>query len=134
MIWRILRKDWILLWPMVALVTAIQVALEWAAYRAGFFGADAAAVELLRPLTLAWYAGIAALTIAVVQQDPVPGVDQDWLVRPIPRRDLLLAKILFVLLAISLPMFAVNFAHAAAVGFPVGLSAKVALYKELYLF
>src|SRR4051812_36077204 len=105
MIRHILRKDWILLWPMVALVTAIQVALEVAGYRAGFFSADSAAVELLRPLTLAWFAGISALTVAVVHQDPIPGVDHDWLVRPIRRTDLLVAKILFVLLAISVPMF-----------------------------
>jgi len=122
MIRQILRKDWLLLWPMVVLVTAIQAGVEWASYRAGLFGADAAAVELLRPLTLAWYAGIAALAVAVVQQDPLPGIDQDWLVRPLRRRDLLIAKILFVAMRISMPMFMVNVMHALARGFPSVLS------------
>src|ERR1700689_1275792 len=65
----ILRKDWKLLWPMVALVTAIQMAFEWV----GYFQDTPSAAVLLRPLILAWYMGIAALAAAVVLQDPVPG-------------------------------------------------------------
>lgn len=71
MIRSILSKDWKLLWPMVAVVAAIQMGYDWAAFSSGLFGEDPAAEALLRPLTLAWFIGIAALTAAVVHQDPI---------------------------------------------------------------
>ena len=104
MIKHLLIKDWKLLWPMTVLVTAIQVGHEWAVYRSGLFGESPGAEVLLRPLTLAWFAGIAALAAAAVHQDAVPGVDQDWLIRPLRRTELLLAKLLFAALTIGLPM------------------------------
>ena len=134
MIRHIFKKDWKLLWPMVALITAIQIGRQWAVFKAGLFGEIPAAVELLRPLTLAWFGGIAALIAAVVHQDPVPGVDQDWLIRPLRRTDLLLAKLSFLLLAISVPMFALDLAQALAMGFPVGISLQDLLYKGIYVF
>jgi hypothetical protein len=126
----ILRKDWKLLWPMVALVTAIQMAFEWV----GYFQDTPSAAVLLRPLILAWYMGIAALAAAVVLQDPVPGADQDWLIRPLKRKDMVLAKLAFVALAVCVPMFALNLAHAMALGFPFALSLGLILFKELYVF
>jgi hypothetical protein len=39
----------------------------------------------------------ALLIVTVVQQDAIPGLTQDWLVRPIRRRDLLLSKVVFVM-------------------------------------
>ena len=130
MIGPILRKDWKLLWPMVALVTAIQVGFEWVSY----FGDRPGAAVLIRPLILAWYAGIAAVSAAVVLQDPLPGADQDWLIRPVRRSDMILAKLAFLGLSVSVPMGALNFAHAMALGFPFRLSLEVVLYKEAYLF
>jgi hypothetical protein len=126
----ILRKDWKLLWPMVALVTAIQMAFEWV----GYFQDTPSAAVLLRPLILAWYTGIAALAAAVVLQDPVPGADQDWLIRPLKRKDMVMAKLAFVALAVCVPMFAVNLAHALALGFPFALSLGLILFKEIYVF
>lgn len=134
MIWHIFKKDWKLLWPMVALVTAIQIGREWVVYRAGLFGEDPAAAALLHPLTLAWFIGIAALAAAVVHQDAIPGVDQDWLIRPISRSQLLLAKLAFVAFGISVPMFASNLVHALALGFPLVPSLESVFYKELFVF
>jgi hypothetical protein len=134
MIWRIFRKDWTLLWPLAVLVTLIQIALEWASYKFGFFGATPLARELLRLLTPAWFIGCLALAIAVVHEDTVPGVDQDWLVRPLARTDLLLAKMLFVLVTVCLPMLVVNLIDELALGFPALPSLADALYKEAYLF
>ena len=108
MIRHILKKDWRLLWPLVALMTAIQIGLEWSSFKSGLFGENLAAHELLYPLTLAWFACITALTVAVIHQDPIPGADQDWLIRPLSRTDLLMGKILFVLLSVSLPMLLLN--------------------------
>jgi hypothetical protein len=134
LIWQIVNKDWKLLWPMVALVTAIQVGLEWAVYNAGLFGEDPAAAALLRPLTLAWFVGIAALVAAVVHQDAIPGVDQDWLIRPLKRTHLLLAKLAFVALSVSLPMFVSNLADALATGFSLVPALEAALLKDLFVF
>jgi hypothetical protein len=126
----ILRKDWKLLWPMVALVTAIQIVFEWV----GYFQDTPSAVVLLRPLILAWHIGIAALAAAAVLQDPVPGADQDWLIRPLKRKDVMLAKLAFVALAVCVPMLVLNLAHAMALGFPFARSLGLILFKELYVF
>jgi hypothetical protein len=134
MIWPIFRKDWTLLWPLAVLVTLIQIAFEWASYKYGLFGASPLARELLRLLTPAWFIGVLALAIAVVHEETVPGVDQDWLVRPLPRTDLLLAKMLFVLATVCLPMLIVNLIDELALGFPALPSFADALYKEAYLF
>jgi len=134
MIRHILKKDWNLLWQLVALQVAIQIALSWDVYKSGFFGEDVAANALLRPLMLAWYAAIAAVVTAVVHQDPVPGVDQDWLIRPLKRTDLLSAKVLFVLMTVSAPMFVLDLLHAHALGFVWPMSARHALFKEFYVF
>lgn len=115
---------------MVALITAIQIGFEWVSY----FDESPGAAVLLRPLILAWHAGIAAVSAAVILQDPLPGSDQDWLIRPLRRSDMMLAKLAFVVLAVSVPMFALNLAHAMALGFPFTLSLGLVLYKELYVF
>jgi hypothetical protein len=130
LIGQILRKDWKLLWPMVALVTAIQVAFEWI----GYFQDSPGAAVLLGPLTLAWHIGIAVMAAAVVLQDPVPGADQDWLIRPLRRSEVIVAKLAFVALTVSLPMLALNMAHAMAMSFPFALSLRAILFKELYVF
>jgi hypothetical protein len=134
LIWHIFKKDWKLLWPMAALVTIIQIGLEWAAYGNGLFGEDPAAKVLLPPLTLAWFIGIAALSAAVVHQDAIPGADQDWLIRPLRRTHLLLAKLGFVLLVITLPMAVSNLAGAMASGFAFLPSLEAVVSKDLFVW
>jgi len=130
----VLKKDWKLLWPLVALVGAIQVGREWAGFNSGLFRDQPAADALLRPLTLAWLIGIASLAAAVVHQDAIPGVDQDWLIRPLHRTQLLLAKLAFLGFTISVPMFALNSVDALAMGMPVAASLEAAFFKELFIF
>jgi hypothetical protein len=129
----ILYKDWTLLWPMVALVTIIQIGFEWAVHSTGLFQDNPASIALLRPLTLAWYAGLAAMAAAVVHQDTIPGADQDWLIRPVERSDLLLAKIVFAVIVIVAPMLVLNVAHALVLGFPFVASLRAAVYKEAFV-
>jgi hypothetical protein len=119
---------------MAALVAAIQTGREWAVFSSGLFGLNPAAEALLQPLTLAWFVGIAALAAAVVHQDAIPGVDQDWLIRPLHRTELLLAKLAFLALTISVPMFVLDFAHAMAMGMPIASSTEASLWKELFVF
>jgi hypothetical protein len=133
MIVPLLRKDWQLLAPMVALVVGIQMALEIAIRAGGLLEGSAVALELQRPLTIAWFLSIAALTIATVQVDPLPGADQDWLVRPIRRRDLLLEKMVFLLLAVFVPMLVINTVHVLSEGFSLAAVLGPLLLKDAYL-
>jgi len=134
MIWAVIRKDWALLWPLAVLVTLIQVALEWASYKFGFFGVSPVAREIMRLLTPAWYIGVIAVAVVAVQEDAIPGVDQDWLIRPLSRTDLLLAKLLFVAVTVCVPMLVVNIVDELALGFRFVPSFGFAVYKEFYLF
>jgi hypothetical protein len=59
----------------------------------------------------------AILVIVVGQQDAIPGLRQDWLVRPIKRTDLLLSKLLFVVLLVQGPIFIVELCQGLAAGF-----------------
>src|SRR5207253_6768840 len=67
-------------------------------------------------------------------QDAIPGVRQDWLVRPVNRRDLLLAKILSVLVMVQAPMLAADFLEALLNGFPLGESLAAAGSRSGYIF
>lgn len=44
------------------------------------------------------------LMVSVLQQDPASSLNHDWLVRPVPRVDWMLAKLLFMLLTIVVPI------------------------------
>src|SRR5580658_2674829 len=105
MIWHIFKKDARLLWPMAALVAVLHVC---AAIPRHLIDQGMASVqlevlsELLSALALL---GVTVLVVVAMHQDPVPGTRQDWLVRPIRRRDLILAKLLFVLLMVQLPLW-----------------------------
>ena len=134
MIWAVFRKDWALLWPLAILVTLIQIALEWASYKYGFFGVSPVAREIMRLLTPAWYIGVIALAVVAVHEDTIPGVDQDWLIRPLSRTDLLLAKLLFVAVTVCVPMLVINIVDELALGFRFWPSFGYAVYKEFYLF
>src|SRR5690348_10954942 len=105
MVWHIFKKDWNLLWRIVVVTAALQFVLAvtlfilWHNRGNQFFRL----ALLLLGFTLL---GAAFLISAVVQQDAIPGVRQDWLVRPVRRRDLLFAKLLFVLTMVQGPIFA----------------------------
>src|SRR5256885_6140203 len=57
------------------------------------------------------------LIAAIVHVEAIPGVRQDWLVRPIRRGNLLLEKFLFVVLVVEGPIFAANLFQGLANGF-----------------
>lgn len=44
------------------------------------------------------------LMVSVIQQDPASSINHDWLTRPIPRLDLLLAKFSFLVLTVCAPL------------------------------
>lgn len=52
---------------------------------------------------------IGLLIIAAFQLDPPSSLDHDWLIRPIRKRDMFVAKVLFLLLATGLPLVLIRF-------------------------
>ena len=134
MAWHILKKDLILLWPM-ALLSALA---QWGLYGLVFAMDAAPQSPYLRPIAqlsvmVVFLAMVFAIALSV-QQEPIPGTRQDWLVRPVRRRDLLLAKLLFVLVAVQAPMFLGDVVGAMARGFPFAEAAGAALGRNLLLF
>jgi hypothetical protein len=59
------------------------------------------------------------LTGAIVHLEPIPGVSQDWLARPIPRGALLLEKSLYVVVTVAGPILVANIFLGVANGFPL---------------
>ena len=129
--WRICRKDCGQLWPLITIVTIAQFtnAGIWAAL--GPFREPRGLVTFAQLFALATSLGIVALVAMVVQEDVLPGVSQDWLIRPIRRSDLLRAKLLFVVVAVHGPMLLADIAHGIAAGFAVRESLAAALARSV---
>jgi hypothetical protein len=134
MIWHIFKKDWRLLWRLVVGVGLVHLALAAALFKDGRFGGNRTLESTLNMLLLIGMLGTGFLIAAVVHQDAIPGVRQDWLVRPVKRRDLLLAKILSVLIMVQAPILAADFLQALANGFPLGESLVTAVSRSGYIF
>jgi hypothetical protein len=77
--------------------------------------------------------GLAFITVIAIYQDPVPGERQDWLVRPIKRLDMLLAKLLFILVMAQGPMFIADLLQPLANGFTLQESLVAALGRGAYV-
>ena len=130
MIWRIFRKDVRQLWPLIAIVAMAQLTNATFWFSLGHFKEPRGLVIFADLFLMAIFLGMAALTAAVVQQDVLPGVSQDWLVRPIRRSDLLRAKLLFVVIAVHGPGLVADLAHATAAGFAPRDSLAAALSRS----
>lgn len=117
MIWHIFKKDWKLMWPFVGAVAAVWWIQAFLSYHLGLFGENLALENLAAALLLAGAFGTMFLVVAIVHLDAVPGVRQDWLVRPIPRGKLLLEKLVFALALVIGPVFAANVLGALTSGF-----------------
>jgi hypothetical protein len=132
MVWHIFRKDWRLLWP-----AAISIALANAMQRAMLSRADQLGERTL--LQLAGTLGVivlvatAILIVLAVHQDPLPGLQQDWLVRPIRRSDLLLSKVLFVVLLVQVPILLAEIGQGLMAGLPLGASTGTALSRSVWM-
>ena len=133
MVWHIFRKDWRLLWHFALAVAVMEVAAVTVLFERGHFDENRLFSSLLQFLQISVYVGAGCLIAALVHQDAIPGVRQDWLVRPIKRRDLLLAKLLFVLLAIHVPLLIADLSEGVTNGFPFTVSFAAAASENLHL-
>jgi hypothetical protein len=117
----IIKKDWKLLWPLIVVLAAFQLLIGLARFSGGRFpGFPGVPASLLTMLAAA------IVTSVIVLQDTIPGTRQDWLVRPIRRRDLFFAKLLFVMLAVQGPWLVMDIAQGVANGFPFSQAAGAA--------
>lgn len=126
MIWHILKKDWRLEWRLaigVALVQAILSGILWRQGPSLTANLLAMAVLLARGFVI----------VETMHNDPIPGVRQDWLVRPIRRSELLAAKILFTVSVVQGPVFICDLAEALADGFSFGASLEAAFSRSFYM-
>jgi hypothetical protein len=95
----------------------------------GVFGEPKGLLLVAQVFSYLVFLGIASLICAVVQQDSVAGVAQDWLIRPIPRGMVLREKLLFVLVCVHVPMLVVDVSHGLAAGSTVGQAMAAALLR-----
>lgn len=133
MAWHIFRKDFGLLWPLVALSAMVQLGLD-AMMLVADASPDARLLMLIARLVSFAEIIVFAFVIAIAtQQEPIPGTRQDWLIRPIRRIDLLVAKLLFVLAAIHAPMLLGDVAEGLAHGFALSDTIAGALSRNLFV-
>ena len=131
MIAHIVRKDWRLVWPLVLIVAGLQAVLGLMEYRALPFGENHGSQAVSALVTLALVLSMALLIIQIVHQDAIPGENQDWLVRPIRRGDLLLAKLLSIALYLHGPIIIVSLLQSLAHGFPLAESLHGVLISNV---
>jgi hypothetical protein len=132
-IWRIFRKDLTQLWLLAAIVAMAHLSNAALWFALGHFKEPRGLVIVAELFSIAALLGIVALITAAVQQEVLPGVSQDWLVRPIRRSNLLFAKLLFLSVAVHGPMLLADLAHGAAAGFAFRESLAAALSRNAYM-
>ena len=135
MILHIMRKDWKLFWPLVIGVALIGWIERIANSSRGIFPERLAPLAVMS--TFLETVGLLAagiLIVLVVQADAIPGLRQDWLVRPIRRRDLLLSKLLFAALLVQGPIFIAEVVQGLAAGFPLSQAIGAPLSRSLSMF
>ena len=129
MILHILKKDLRLLWPFVAGLTALNAIAEWADYGWSVLG-DGGRPVFGRLALIAWI----LFVVVLVHQDVIPGTRQDWLTRPVKRRDLLAAKLLFVVGLLHAPLFVMMTIEVLAAGYSLADAIGGAFVRSLSIF
>ncbi len=134
MLLRILKKDARLLWWLAAIMLAVRAGQAFLAWHNGIFPDDGRQIGIILEVLVGYFAA-AFLIVMAVHQDGLVGPAQDWLVRPIDRRLLLLAKLLFAVVLVLAPYFLLKLATGIFHGFSFGESvgaAFVATMLELF--
>lgn len=132
MIGHIFKKDFRLRWPYGLAVATAQFAIVAIHQKLGVFETQRTFSAVLLALEIMTNIGVAVLIATVVHEDSVVGMRQDWLVRPIRRRDLLAAKLLFLLLTVQVPLLLAGVIGGLANGFPLWPSLSEALSQNIY--
>jgi len=133
MIWHIFKKDWKLAWVFVLVVSVVHWIDSAIIYKLGLFDEDPMLGMLADAVPMLAFFGSMFLIGAIVHLDAIPGVRQDWLVRPISRRDLVVEKFLFVVFMVNGPIFAEVLLQGLANKFSLRLSLVAAIWQVTFL-
>lgn len=128
-IMHIVAKDLRLLWPLALGVPLLQGLLALLSYHEVPFSAGTPRTAMLVMAALVIAMVLAVVT--VVHQDAPASTRQDWLVRPMRRGDLLLAKCVWIALIIHAPIFVANLAACLAHGFALLPSLRANLLSAV---
>lgn len=132
MIWHIFKKDFRLLWPLsLAVVLVGALSALRTPFNGHFYGSVLEQLTFFLPDLI--YLGIAIVAVTVVHQDALSESQDDWLVRPLLRRDVALAKVLFVLFTVNVPLMIVDVLLQLSLHFPLSVSVGVAASRALLL-
>jgi len=133
MIWNIFKKDLAQLWLLSALVSIVHLANATLWFVLGPFKEPQGLVIVAQVFSFLTLLGNLVLITFLVHQEALPGVSQDWLIRPIRRRDLLLSKFLFLLTIVHGPMLLADVAHASAAGFAFPEAIATAFSRNVFI-
>lgn len=131
MSWHIVRKDLAQLWILVLLSAITQFANTGLWIALDHFLEPGELVMAAKMFPIIVWISISILIVSCIHQDTLPGVSQDWLIRPLRRLDLLKAKFLFVLISVNVPMLLADFAHGMAGGFGIQRSLSAGMLHGL---
>jgi hypothetical protein len=131
--WWIFRKDVRLLWPLAVVFIGLEVLLNVLVSLTLPYGASAGRRVEIGLTSLAVILIWALLVTLIVQQDPLPGSNQDWVVRPVRRADLLFGKVLSFIILIHVPIFLTVTTACVITGFSFGQILPAALLGNLYV-
>jgi hypothetical protein len=134
MIGHIFKKDMKLVWLFVLIVSAVHWIGAAIVYKLGLFGEDPMFGLLAEEVPILAFFASMFLIGAIVHLDAIPGVRQDWLVRPISRRELVAEKFAFVVLMVNGPIFVEALLHALANKFSFQASLAAAAWEVTFLF
>jgi hypothetical protein len=128
----ILKKDVRYLWPEIGVILLLAV---WQVTKEGFgfWSRDTYAVGLHEILDLLLPIAAAFVIARLIHADAIPGDKQFWVTRPYRWSSLLTAKLGFVLVFVSLPIFLVRLIALVVMGFPPAWSIGVLLWSHLLI-
>jgi hypothetical protein len=133
MIWHIFKKDVRLFWHFAAVAALLAWLTLFVSHQASHDDRIPQMWSLLNLLLILHLLASGLLAAIAVHADAIPGMRQDWLVRPIERRDLLLAKLLFVAVMVIGPDFLGFTCKALLEDMPVSQILAQALWQNLCL-
>lgn len=100
-------------------------------YSSGFFWRTLGGPDIFIPLMIGFWI---FMILRVVQGEPLVGDRQWWVTKPYRWWNLLLAKLAFLCLVISLPLFVVQMVTVSSAGFPAARAIPGILYMQLGLW
>ena len=133
MVWHIFKKDWKLIWTFVVAVALLHWLAAVVLHKLSVFPENPMLGMLEETLPMLGYFGSAFLIAAIVHLDVLTGIRQDWLVRPISRKVLLVEKFLFIVVMVETPILLANLFQGLSNGFSFSASLLPALSKVSYL-